>query len=123
MEPKVAGRQVETDRLFLRWFTLDDIDAFNELGTNPQIIRYVGNQPYPSLDVAKQTLVAAPLNDYSTYGYGRFACVWKQTGQVIGFCGPKCLVDEQHVQVVKRVGVHRDGKAPEPEQHAETHSG
>jgi len=59
----------ETERLLLRWFTLDDLDAFNELGTNPMIIRYVGSQPYASLDVAREKLAAAPLKDYATYGY------------------------------------------------------
>jgi RimJ/RimL family protein N-acetyltransferase len=32
---------------------------------------------------------AAPIRDYATYGYGRFACVWKETGEVIGFSGVK----------------------------------
>jgi RimJ/RimL family protein N-acetyltransferase len=32
---------------------------------------------------------AAPFHDYATYGYGRFACVWKETGEVIGFSGLK----------------------------------
>jgi RimJ/RimL family protein N-acetyltransferase len=32
---------------------------------------------------------AAPFHDYATYGYGRFACVWKATGEVIGFSGIK----------------------------------
>jgi RimJ/RimL family protein N-acetyltransferase len=32
---------------------------------------------------------AAPFRDYATYGYGRFACVWKETGAVIGFSGLK----------------------------------
>jgi len=99
MGPTVNGTQLETERLLLRWFTLNDIDAFNELGTNPEIIRYVGNQPFASIDVAKETLTAAPLKDYATYGYGRFACVWKQTGQVIGFCGPKFLPDTGDVDL------------------------
>jgi RimJ/RimL family protein N-acetyltransferase len=90
---------LETERLRLRWFTLDDIDAYNELGTNPQIIHYVGNQPFASLEVARETLAAAPLADYAKYGYGRFACVWKQTGQVIGFCGPKFLPDTGDVDL------------------------
>lgn len=93
------GGLLETNRLLLRRFTLDDIDAYNELGTNPQIIRYVGNQPFASLDVARETLTAAPLKDYATYGYGRLACVWKQTGQVIGFCGPKFLPDTGEVDL------------------------
>ena len=32
---------------------------------------------------------AVPFVDYATRGYGRFACVWKATGEVIGFSGIK----------------------------------
>jgi RimJ/RimL family protein N-acetyltransferase len=99
MEPRVTGPRLETERLLLRWFTFDDVDAFNELGTNPQVIRYVGNQPFASLEAAKETLAAAPLHDYATYGYGRFVCVWKQTGQIIGWCGPKFLPDTGDVDL------------------------
>jgi [ribosomal protein S5]-alanine N-acetyltransferase len=99
MQPNVTSARLETERLVLRWFTFDDIDPFNELGTNPEIIRYLGNQPFASLEVAKETLNSAPLRDYATYGYGRFACVWKQTGQVVGFCGPKFLPDSGDVDL------------------------
>ncbi|HXK17900.1 MAG TPA: GNAT family N-acetyltransferase [Polyangiaceae bacterium] len=95
-EPKVTG---ETERLLLRWFTSDDLVAFHELGSNPQIIRYLGNQPFASLDAARETLTTAPLKDYATYGYGRFACVWKETEQVVGFCGPKFLPDMGEVDL------------------------
>jgi [ribosomal protein S5]-alanine N-acetyltransferase len=99
MDPRVMGARLETERLQLRWFTLDDIEAYNELGTHPEVIRYVGNEPFASLDAAKETMLAAPLRDYATHGYGRFACVWKQTGQVIGFCGPKFLPETQEVDL------------------------
>jgi ribosomal-protein-alanine N-acetyltransferase len=95
----LVGVRIETERLLLRWFTLDDLDVYRELGSNPRIIRYLGNQPFASLDVAKETLLAAPLKDYAMYGYGRFACVWKQTGEVIGFCGPKFLPEAQEVDI------------------------
>ena len=91
--------RLETDRLRLRWFTLEDLEAFNALGSHPEVIRYVGNQPFASLEVARDVLVAAPLKDYATYGYGRFACVLKQTGEVVGFCGPKFLPDTQDVDL------------------------
>ncbi len=95
----MTNPRLETERLVLRWFTLDDIEAFNELGSNPEIIRYVGNQPFASLEVARETLLAAPLRDYATYGYGRFACVWKQTGQIVGSCGPKFLPETRQVDL------------------------
>jgi [ribosomal protein S5]-alanine N-acetyltransferase len=99
MGPTVMGVRLETERLLLRWFTFADLHAYNELGTNAQIVRYVGNQPFTSLEAAKETLAAAPLHDYATYGYGRFACVWKQTDQVVGFCGPKFLPETGDVDL------------------------
>ena len=99
MEAKVMGARVETERLLLRWFTLDDLDVFYELGSSPEIIRYLGNQPLASLDAAREAMVAAPLRDYASYGYGRFACVWKQTGRVVGFCGPKFLPESRDVDL------------------------
>lgn len=99
MASRITGARIETERLLLRWFTFDDVEAFHELGSNPLIVRYVGNQPFASRDAARATLAAAPLNDYATYGYGRFACVWKETGAVVGSCGPKFLPDMQDVDL------------------------
>lgn len=81
----------ETSRLLLRPFDLSDVTAFFRLGSDPQIIRYVGNTPFPSVEAARDTLEAGALHDYQTHGYGRFACVWKETGEVIGFSGLKFI--------------------------------
>jgi hypothetical protein len=83
MEPRVTGARLETERLLLRWFTLDDLEAFYELASNPRIIRYVGNQPLASLDVAREALVAAPLTDYASYGYA--------------ISTQSCSMDDKHV--------------------------
>ncbi len=82
---------LETPRLILRAFTLDDVDAMYQLMTVPQVIRYVGNKPAQSKQDTLDYLMQHPLRDYQVYGYGRFACVWKETGQVIGFSGIKYL--------------------------------
>jgi RimJ/RimL family protein N-acetyltransferase len=80
---------IDTGRLILRRFTLDDLEAFFALGSRPEIIRYAQSTPLASIDEAREFMAAAPLRDYATYGYGRFACVWKETGAVIGFSGVK----------------------------------
>jgi ribosomal-protein-alanine N-acetyltransferase len=82
---------LETPRLILRSFTLDDVDAMYQLMTVPDVIRYVGNKPAQSKQDVLDYLQQHPLRDYQVYGYGRFACVWKETGQVIGFSGIKFL--------------------------------
>jgi RimJ/RimL family protein N-acetyltransferase len=88
---------VETPRLLLREFDENDVAAFHVLGSDPRIIRYTGEAReglgLKSLDHARQVLRDRPLADYRKYGYGRWACVWKETGAVIGFAGLKYLDD------------------------------
>jgi [ribosomal protein S5]-alanine N-acetyltransferase len=84
-------QEIETKRLILRNFRIDDVPAFFRLGSVPEVIRYVGNSPFKSLADAQATLLSAPLRDYEVHGYGRFACVWKETGEIIGFSGVKFI--------------------------------
>jgi RimJ/RimL family protein N-acetyltransferase len=83
-------KSIDTGRLILRRFDEHDLEAFYQLCSRPEIIRYAQSTPVAS-EEALEFMKAAPLRDYATYGYGRFACVWKQTGEVIGFSGPKYL--------------------------------
>jgi RimJ/RimL family protein N-acetyltransferase len=80
---------IDTGRLILRRFTLDDLTPFYQLCSRPEIIRYAQSVPLASLEDARAMMLAAPFHDYETYGYGRFACVWKESGDVIGFSGVK----------------------------------
>jgi ribosomal-protein-alanine N-acetyltransferase len=82
---------LETERMLLRAFTLDDVEAMFVLGSDPDIIRYAGNTPFKTVDDARSALIAGTLRDYEIYGYGRFACVLKESGKVIGFSGIKYL--------------------------------
>jgi [ribosomal protein S5]-alanine N-acetyltransferase len=63
--------------------------VFYQLGSRPEIIRYDQSTPLASLEEARAMMDAAPFHDYATYGYGRFACVWKESGAVVGFSGVK----------------------------------
>ena len=80
---------IDTGRLMLRRFVLDDLEAFYQLCSRPEIIRHAQSAPLASREAALEYLQAAPFRDYATHGYGRFACVWKPTGEVIGFSGIK----------------------------------
>ena len=87
---------IDTGRLILRRFDEGDLEAFYQLWSRPEIIRYAQSEPVASREQALQLMKAAPLHDYATHGYGRFACVWKATGDVIGFSGPKYLPELGH---------------------------
>jgi RimJ/RimL family protein N-acetyltransferase len=82
-------KTIDTGRLILRRFVERDLDAFHELCSRPEVIRYAQSTPIASREAALAFMHAAPFHDYAMYGYGRFACVWKATGDVIGFSGLK----------------------------------
>jgi RimJ/RimL family protein N-acetyltransferase len=82
---------LETQRLILREYTEEDAPAFFQLNSDPQVMRYVPDQPMQSVEQARQILISHPMTDYRERGYGRYACVLKDTGENIGFCGPKYL--------------------------------
>jgi len=81
---------LETKRLRLRLFTLDDLQIMFRLSTDPDVIKYA-DTACKDMAEARQRLEQGPLSDYEKYGYGRFAVELKETGQVIGFCGIKYL--------------------------------
>jgi ribosomal-protein-alanine N-acetyltransferase len=83
-------KELETERLRLRWFTYDDLPVMYLLSTDPDVIKYADN-PAKDMDEVRQRMDEGQLYDYKKYGYGRFAVELKETGKVIGFCGIKYL--------------------------------
>lgn len=90
---------VDTGRMLLRPFDENDLDAFYRLGTVAEAIRYVGNTPFGSREQALQAMRDGPLADYERYGFGRLACVWKDSGEVIGFSGLKYMAAVDAVEL------------------------
>ena len=90
---------METERLILRPFTLDDAEAWLPLITLPEIIRYTGAPPVSTVDEAREILRARPLRDYAVHGYGRMAAIEKSSGRLVGFSGLKYLEDLGEVDV------------------------
>ncbi len=80
-----------------RAFTLDDCDVFYRLNSHPEVMRFTGEPPLQSIDEAQRAITSYP--DFETVGYGRWACVLKDTGAVVGFCGLKYLPEIDEVDV------------------------
>jgi RimJ/RimL family protein N-acetyltransferase len=87
----------ETERLEHRAFTIDDASDFFALNGNPDVMRLTGEPALPSLDAAREAIANYP--DFSDVGYGRWACILKQTRTIIGFCGLKYLPELDVVDV------------------------
>jgi RimJ/RimL family protein N-acetyltransferase len=94
---------LETERLVLRPFVLEDAEAFLRMNSEPEIIRYTYQSALSSLEEAVDLMKRVPLKDYQTWGYGRLAVVLKETGEVIGFCGLKYLPEIGETEVGYRL--------------------
>jgi RimJ/RimL family protein N-acetyltransferase len=93
---------LETDRLLLRQYVEEDAEAFFRLNTDPEVLRFVPDQPPPSVEQARQLLIDHPIADYWKHGFGRGACILKNTGEQIGFAGLKYLHELAEVDVAYR---------------------
>jgi ribosomal-protein-alanine N-acetyltransferase len=90
---------LETERLILRPFTLDDAEAWLPLISLPEIIRYTGDTPAGSVEEARESLRTRPMRDYAVHGYGRLAVIEKAGGRLVGFSGLKYVADLQEVDI------------------------
>lgn len=89
---------LQTDRLLLRPFTLDDAPEFWPLVSDPAVLRYTGEEPQ-TLEGARRILRERPLRDYAVHGFGRMACVERDSGRLVGFSGLKYLEDLHEVDI------------------------
>ena len=79
---------LETDRLLLREFVLDDVEDFFRLISDPDVTRYTGDGG-KTLEEAKKDLEERVVQDYKKHGFGRWAVIYKPTNKIIGFAGLK----------------------------------
>ncbi len=87
---------LETDRLRLREFELNDAEDMWKLNEDEEVIRYTGDPPFESVDSAREFLENYP--DYRHNGYGRWAVLKKGSGEFIGWCGLK-LNEEGYIDI------------------------
>ena len=82
---------IETNRTILRKFTLNDVDAVFEFGSNKEVQKYTGDILLNSKKQAQNIIKNTFLKDYKKYGYGRLAVFYKPDNKIIGFAGLKYL--------------------------------
>jgi RimJ/RimL family protein N-acetyltransferase len=87
----------ETRRLIHRALTADDAEAFFALNSHRDVMRWIGEPPLASVEAARQAIANYP--DFDRFGFGRWGCVLKESGAVIGFCGLKYLPELGAVDV------------------------
>jgi ribosomal-protein-alanine N-acetyltransferase len=78
----------ESDRFYMRRINRDDVQDFYELDADPEVHRFLGNEPVQSIEQS-QKMIEDVLEQYEKYGIGRSAIIDKLTGAFIGWTGIK----------------------------------
>lgn len=86
----------------MRRFTLDDLDELVRLRADPEVMRYIGDQPRERVAQRLQYYIS----HYESHGLGMWAVIHKQAGAMIGWCGLIFLDETPEVEV--GYGVSRD---------------
>ncbi|HKN17383.1 MAG TPA: GNAT family N-acetyltransferase [Candidatus Sulfotelmatobacter sp.] len=75
---------LETPRLILREFSIDDADALARVLSDPETMRFY---PAPLDSTGVEHWIARNLRRYATNGHGLWAMVLKTNGELAGDCG------------------------------------
>ena len=80
-------RVLETKRLILRHFCIDDAVFVLQLLNEPSFIEHIGDKGVRNIEQARQYLVDGPISSYERFGYGLYRVELRGYGEVIGMCG------------------------------------
>jgi len=81
---------IETERLILREIVANDVDGLFELDSDPEVHRYLGNNPVTNKEQIVE-VIQMIRKQYIENGIGRWAIEDKSTGEFLGWTGLKLV--------------------------------
>ena len=78
---------LETERLLLRWLTVDDAEFIMALVNEPSWLRFIGDRGVRSVDDALGYIANGPAAMYARLGFGLFLVERRDDGVPVGMCG------------------------------------
>jgi RimJ/RimL family protein N-acetyltransferase len=86
--------EIETARLRLRRYTLDDLDAVSAMFRDPDVMRYLGTGEAITKEASKPHLINLIERYWEEHRFGRWALIHKDRGELIGHCGFRMLKEK-----------------------------
>lgn len=105
---------LETERLLLRDFKVDDAAEFFSLNNDPEVIKYTGDIPFANEDAAALFLqnykyIVPPVAQIN-FPIGRWAMIEKSDHSFIGWCGLKYFPPTDEIDIGYRLHRNSWGK-------------
>lgn len=91
-------REIETERLLLRQFTMDDLDDLYFIYSHPDLSKYLSNEQPLRLDQTRAAINSI-IESWQQHKFGVWAVVYKKERKLIGHCGLKFLENTPEVQI------------------------
>jgi len=85
--PDPNGTVLETQRLVLRRFSLEDAPFVLELVNDPAWLEHIGDRNVRSLEDARAYLRKGALAMYERVGFGMYVVALQGSGESVGTCG------------------------------------
>ena len=90
---------LETERLRLREYTVDDAPFIFELMNSEGWLNYIGDRNIKTVEDAKKYIEEKYLPSYTLNGHGAYIVILKETGKSIGSCGLYKREDLKHPDI------------------------
>ena len=90
---------IETERLLIRPFKLEDIEPSYLMNLDAEVSQYTGDGGIVSKKEIERRIVENVFGDYKKHGFGRLAVELKGADKFIGFTGLKYLEDLEEVDL------------------------
>lgn len=76
---------IESERLYLKEFTFNDIDDYFRLNSDPDVMKYIGREPETDINVIKENIKKIRKYYIENPGLGTWAGFEKESKKFIGF--------------------------------------
>ena len=99
---------IETERLWLRNFTLDDLDDLARIFGKPEVMKYLGLKGEPLSREETEVFLLSIIKHWKLHDFGRWAMISKKDGRLIGCAGLRSF--EKAIELVYLIDEPEWGK-------------
>ena len=89
---------LETERLFIRKFTPEDLPRLIEMRSDPEVNVYLGGTKMQNPE-SLAARIEFYIDCFERYGFGMSAMIWKESGEMIGWSGLQPLDGTSEIEV------------------------
>jgi RimJ/RimL family protein N-acetyltransferase len=93
---------IETNRLLIRPFTIDDADEAHVWLGDAEVMKYIPGGPDKTIEESQKRIIQY-IDCYKNYGFSKYIIIEKSSNKLIGDCGILYLEDSDLIELGYRI--------------------